>query len=619
MSARSCVPPLALLAAGCWVTTPDAPVLSSVHDDPNADAVTLAWAPPSRGETTGYVLEARQVPGTFQPILQAGPSTINASHDVRAVPEATDLEYRVRALPEGAHGRASNVVTHHRGLLAPRVTIVCQNSACQPVGGFVVRVQNPSVAGAALFRRVWTCPGSSGAWIPLTLAPGATDYQDADLSQWADGARYQYQAVVAAGTDRNASPVIESVGAPTLLPNVLTATRLLSGANAVQLVNPSRCFLWESVYAVYGNAYVGSILVEPGPGTSGTLVDPSPPAGRFFYYTAITDYFGRVTPGSQLWAAAATAVPGFGVTLVDRQPGTVAVRAPDGSFATAGYGAAGYAIYAPGPAGPDPLVLAPGSVPGGMLADAAGHIHALFSEPAGTEVAVVHAEHDGVSWLRRELARGPFVAENLATGLDGTLHAAWSDGAGTGLHLGRWSGGAWALDFVPGAYAYRSAQTPYAIAGDAAGGAHVVVARGGLLAHWYRDAAGWQSEPVGPRSTGALALLPGPGRLELVHATEAYTLEVIERGATGWGTPLTLDGFPVGGLQVARTSDGARLVIAARGLLWIREAAGDSRSSWPADPTSSFGLGLRPDGKIWLLDHLVGGFAPDPAVLLEER
>jgi hypothetical protein len=110
-------------ALGCY-PPPGAPSLILqqgspffVDFDERVDTVHLTWTHPTGDAGGGYAVEMRIVPGDFAVVATTSPRTLEYLHVFDTEPpDATDFEFRVRALPDEEGTRASAPVAYHRAV-----------------------------------------------------------------------------------------------------------------------------------------------------------------------------------------------------------------------------------------------------------------------------------------------------------------------------------------------------------------------------------------------------------------------------------------------------------------------------------------------------------------------
>jgi len=172
--------------------------------------VYLAWTHPV-GQVEGYAVEIRTLPGSFRTAQTFTPDTLFVYFYYPATaPDGTDLEIRVRALPDDDGSRASNAVSTHRPLGFP--TLSCDpvfDGICEArTDGFHLTFSknSPATDSLELRRAVLSPLGASSNETVLLVSSTATSYLDSDFSLWVHGARYRYTLTALKGAERS-SPV----------------------------------------------------------------------------------------------------------------------------------------------------------------------------------------------------------------------------------------------------------------------------------------------------------------------------------------------------------------------------------------------------------------------------
>jgi hypothetical protein len=304
-------------------------------------------------------------------------------------------------------------------------------------------------------------------------------------------------------------------------------------------------------------------------------------------------------------------------------PGERVALLPSGAVATSD----GMAVYAPGANGPDVLDVS-GSNVRSLRADAAGRVHVLLARSVETSGdQFVHAEHDGTAWIEEVVAIGSATygtSPALEVALDGTVLAAWR--SGWDLRVASRGSAGWQVDILAGFFDTGDTYSTFFLAGDDVGRPHVVRPRFREIHHWFVGAAGWEQEILPVQALDLLAFCATPGALTVVYEPyQVYPpgdpLEVIERTAGGWGSPVVVSGLGASSeIRTAGSPYGSRVAVSAYGIMWLRDPSGTTLRDWPR--IEAYEMGFGPDGKAWILENLPSYLRPpgiiEPAVLFEE-
>ncbi|HWE25549.1 MAG TPA: hypothetical protein VG496_16555 [Myxococcales bacterium] len=634
---RACL--VAFLASAC-ASSGSAPVLLSVFEDPSLPGyVRLSWEP-AGGTVNSYAIDWRVPGGTFAELV-ADADRSPLVYAMQLPPDSADFEFRIRAEP-GA--RASNGVVYHRGKIAASVTAVWG-----PIGNaFTILYTNPSQTATQtkLERRTVQLDGAASPWSQIAVGSAKSNtYEDGDLSQWIDGARYEYRATVI-DADVTPSPPFASYRAPLLAPTGTGFTPTGSGGTLF-IQNNSRyartIAIERGEAAYYTTRQVGSVAA-PVAGQTTSFVDaPLSPGLHLYKLSAEGDYDTSSAPSTS-WGVIEDPASGLAPRIVDLQLVVSAVRDSSGQFGIVEQLSKnsfpfGVALFPPG-AEPGSAQVVNSNVLVKYLIDAAGHPHTAYYDwdgNPGVVAPVIHLWHDGSRWQREEIARRTFVTalgdgpNEIAfdIGLDGTLFAAWAGAAG--IELARSIGGAaWQVEVVTAATTNVS-YGELLVSGDESGIPHVI-----YLAfqstHFFPDVTGWQSEPV-PLSVFVTstsfdaAAFATSGRIDLVARMYAdNSIDLVQRSAAGWAAPMVLSYGSY--MTAARSTDGKAVAISADdGTLRILRDGAITRSN--LFPFGRPAVGLRDDGKAWVVEWLTeaGQSLQDaaspslvvPAVIFEER
>jgi hypothetical protein len=273
---------------------PTAPELRLEHDPAWFDVVSFEWAPPSQGDVSAYALDMRIPPDGFREALRVGPQIIaipgaSLGGGLPAAPELSDVEFRVRAVSPEDGERASNVVVLARGVRPPYLSCAGSHWPCWADGAMALELRNRSLVADALVleRRTIGCGGTPGPWTRIPVALDATGHVDTDVASWIDGAALEYRLSAAAGDVTSHPDTLRGTHpAPLLAPSVVSATAAAGGV-AVRFRNGSACATRVVVArrAAGSSTYYpwASSVDAPPPGSSGEVLDPTPPAGLLSY------------------------------------------------------------------------------------------------------------------------------------------------------------------------------------------------------------------------------------------------------------------------------------------------------------------------------------------------
>ncbi len=633
---------VAYLAAACAADA-SAPFLVSVQDDPSGvENVRLTWEP-AGGHVDSYAVDWRAPGGAFAEIVaSAGPYQAIALSQLP--PDVPEIEFRIRAEP-GARG--SNGVVYRRGKVPASVVSVFGPDQSRG-NAIIVTYANPSqiATQVRLERRTAQLDGATGPWAQVDVGNAKTNtYEDRDLSEWTDGARYEYRATV---IDRGTTPSapLGSFRAPLLPP---AAVEFTPGGSGATLLIRSNSRYAKRIAVERGNGEfftrdVGAVAAPPA-GQTVAFVDGPLPPGLFLYKLRAKGDFATESPPSTSWVAVPDPGSRLGPRILDLQQGISAVRDASGKFGVVeqlneNFFPSGVAAFPPGGDGSSGLVVN-SNVALKYLLDVGGHPHTAYYEWAGsaaTVAPIVHAWHDGTRWQTEEIARRTFVtavneySNEIAfdIGLDGTLFAAWAGAAGIEV-ASRTAGGPWKVEVVSPDIV-SMAQSELMVSGDEAGVPHVIHLSF-RSAHFFPGAGGWQSEPiplfvfVTYSSFGAWAFA-GFGRIDVVTRIYASSaVDLVQRTAAGWAPPTAVT--TATWMSAARSADGRAVAIAASdGTLWtLRDGAVTQTKFFPFGRPA---VGVGADGKAWVVEWLSDGIvqlaqgaaAPAllvPAAVFEER
>lgn len=656
-----------IVAASCSEPGGAPTLVASYKPVIDFDQVSFSWTHPTGAADGGYALEGRALPEPFRVLRQVGATTLSLPYAFAAdTPEATDFEFRLRALPDEDGSRTSNVVSIRRAVRAPLLTCTKQLFGCVPVDGrFELAWSNRSrIADAFVVERriaTFTRFVPDADWTAVGAPVPATTTSDGDLARWSDGALFEYRVVATKGSDRSiASNVVSTQRAPFAAPVSVTATPRIGGGVDVTFQNASRTANWIRVR-----------VRQVRPGTSSWFQVAALPAPPRFVTTSVRSDFGREAvfeygvratlddfkdfPFDSETSVSVTLPPkDFSATFVEVPSGTAAVRTSVGAFATAGGlqpSAAGSYLVAPG--GPNAAVqtLPAGtslSRPGVVL-DLAGQPHAVYAVPitaTPTSTAIVHTWHDGQSWRTEEIARRDVISRvRFDVGIDGTLHASWDSPAS--LETAKLVNGGWTIDDVGAALGadFQPGWANHFLAGDETGAAHIVAfAAADRALHVFRDPTGWHAESIAA-DPSVLPFPTGEDGVRLVarrrgrdfeyHLGFAYqpvgkdAVYFFQRTTSfGWvPRDLTFGSTRRNRIRIeaGRNADGTRVVVAGEwddgaGTFWTVNPTGEVFQKAWFDPGSRHAVGIRADGKAWILAGLQDA-APDSIVrayLLEE-
>ena len=618
---------IGVAGAGCRprATAPDSLVVFYGPGVPD-EGIGLEWIPPSAGDLTGYRVEWRAAGGTYQVLGDVPAKAWQAFFTARPeMPELTDIEVRLRALPDPGGNRTASGFFHRKPFMPLLECVGARGTSC-PAGpeGFTFLIRNRSPGATALvIERSKVLPETT-AVIPgpsFELPPDSTSFSDPLTGDWSEEATYEYSLFAVKGGERSIARTLTTEALPLLAPESLTATPVTAGTQLSFVSRSERATCYEiSVAAPPGGGLVlEPCLAPPAPGSSATFVDTTAtgPPPSFRRYNVVAKRSWRASSFPATVAIVPSAPVGFSMALVQVPGGSAAVRLASGAFATADwrYGAT-------------PVVYGPGTPPAALLlyysasfaypplvVDPGDAVHAFYHQRLATFARLARARFDGVGWSEDEIAladRVEFVAPGL--GLDGVLRVAWR--SGSNLSVATRNAASWTVERVPGTV---STGTQLAVDADPGGATHIVHEDGtGGLIHRSKDGGTWQSELI-PGSWDArygLHLYAGPGTLRLVARVLWGGWVLAERSVAGWAATEPLDSVAA----AARSADGSTVVVAAASSLWIRGPAGTRVLPRPASGATVVATGIAA-GKGWILEHLWPTGLPDgswTAVLYEE-
>jgi hypothetical protein len=617
--------------------------LGSVQADGDVDHLEVSWWYPA-GNAGGFVLEQRINSEPFRDIQQF--TGISQGTVVDLDPSiAGTVEFRLRATPIGTE---SAVVAVQRQLRTPDISVTLAGTA------FQVRFDRPAGSGdrIELTRRTLAANGIAGAWVALATGLARTNtYADVDLSGWIDAARYEYRAIIYAGTQASQEATAVTEAAPYLGPVITYAAQ---EGPAVRIT-----FEWHS--AVAGKAVIYSRLHYELERRQLAVLDAPPPGTSLSYQIPIgypLDSIGGVlecavaASGSGVaesigvrWAVVRP--PNLQASIADLPPGLEMARASSGAFAVladvpAGSNGSMRVLIPPGGGLSEGLAVPSGYHPRGIVLDGGGHPHAAFADtPDGNGAApcaVIHVWHDGLGWRREEI--GTFDVNGmvaLASGADGGLHLSWSSSANE-ISVADQRGGSWVIEKLPSGL---SSTSPLLLAGDENGAPHLIANGESQPLHLWRDGAGWHSEPTPPLAFGPpgtarrpLFLFAAAGRVTFVERGEEFAgavrfLSVAIRTASGWAEPSGLgeDSYTeksADPYRAAISPDGSRIAVGSTGTVYFFGGANLTSMHWESNLTP-FAVGFTPAGKAWAVEYISdwlhgGAIPPQPgnAVLYEE-
>lgn len=617
--------PLVLLAlcsalAGCNQAGTEPDDFRATQAPWSFDSLLLEWRPPTTGDLTGYELEWRVAQGPFALLGAAGPQVIGAQVTLgTSTPDATDIEFRLRALPDPKGTRVASAVVH-RGVRPPVLT--CADGGWQCIAGpdgFSLGIQNRSAGANALHLKRQKLLPDTSAWIPgpsFTLPPDATTYVDPLDGDWSEEAEYAYTLTAEKGGRLSSEVTVYTARLPLLAPAQVVATPVAGGIQVSFQNRSSRaqCLSIAREAPQAAPQTVAACLTPPEVGATTTFLDDhAPTAGIVRYRVAVLKQYVQSAWATSDWILPAPPA-GLSAKIVTVPPGLKAVRLASGGFATYDVDSQNFVTFtAPGPGGNVPLRIPSGWWNSGALAtDPGGQVDGLAARcvTGAPDCEILHASFDGSAWSLEEIGRGtswPPVA--LDVGLDGTLRAAWASGGD--IVVATRAGGTWQSESLTGALGPNRDQF-FAITGDEQGTTHVVHGEWPGLVHRYRDIDGWRSEPVpGAPSNAPVALLPGPGVLRLVALGA-----VAERSPVEWGGFEALAGIVAAG----RSADGSRAAVAGLNWLWLRDANGTRTLNRNLSQVTALSTGIGADGKAWILERQSGiSAAPEVFAILYEE
>lgn len=597
---------LALLAA--CARTGTGPEAFRIAEDAT-DHVVVRWYPPASGDFDGYVLEWRTATGAFVPVATFPASSTGGEAALGAeVPDAVDVEFRLRATPDPDATRSATAVLA-RGPRAPAIR--CKRARCAAErDGLPLYLTNRSPGATAIVvRSARIAPGSTTreARAPVELSPDSTHWVDAFEDGWAEEHAYVWE--VSAVKNGRESAVPERV--------VLDRLPLATPANVSAAAAPggwevsfegrsarARCYAIDRV-APQGSARVATCLPPPAVGATASFLDSGASAASPPLY--------RVTAVGQLassfpvdaWTAPPPG-PGLAARLVTLPSGPLAVRLSSGAFASASIGSwivgsvTSAEVHAPGPFGPEPLPpgVPPYPLQVALALDGEDRVHALISGATtqyyGASPTFHHAIFSDGRWSVEPMPTLVASGILLETGIDGVLRAAW--GAADDLFVARRTAAGWSREAVP------ALLPALAMDADASGVAHVVCPSNTStdVVHWRQSPSGWLAEPLTiGNSVYELTFLAGPGPMKLL-AAGTYVSRLFERTDAGWGAAQELTGRWI----AARSADGASLVLAGPTEVRVSGPGGVRLLQRPASGALRSAAGVDAAGKAWILEFL---------------
>jgi hypothetical protein len=618
-----------LLLASC--SSPDpryVPVLTLDDSQASYGQVTLRWTygGPLR---QGYWIEVKEGDADWRVLLAAlQPHWSNYPVSFDAASAETRYAFRMQAYsPSDTSGYGNEV--EFFWIRPPAITTFAHtDDTFWSAGGYQLAWARQSLLPTEerLERSVEGLDASTGPWEPLPVAPGATSYQDTDLREWIDGARYRYR-VVSRFEDHQMASVPAYGDAGPILPPAASATVSPDGRVGLSWTSRSRIADGVVIFRDAGQ-FVGTF-----------------PQG-------VTAAYDAVAPGLHLYSFTSTASDPMS-SVAPRPTATLAVVVPDpawssplaystafmpGADAAVRTSAGGFALVWEYWGNGGELSVPDGSrwtlYPTGrvrffdpfLLVDGRDGLHALAFDESDTSRSVFPVHHlwaDG-GGLHDELV-DPGPPTDARRGLaamadDGSLRAVW-EGWGT-MTFAANAGGAWALEtfaLPPGAH-------PSALAVEPSGATQVLVCSDAGCEMRRRDTGGsWAADAVPaatPPAGGNVRLLaPADGASLLAYdeisPSGDTAVWAMERDASGWHDPVLLG---VGSVQaVALSPDRTRAAVGAVGQpsrLFLRGSG-----SWQEMPLVVTGwvpglaVGFTPAGKAWALGGL--GVGP-PYVLYQE-
>ncbi len=594
-----------------------------------SDHVALRWHPPSSGDFDGYVLEWRAGSGAFVPLATFAASNTTGDTTLGPeIPDAVDVEFRLRATPDPDATRSAIAVLH-RGPRPPTVSCKWGLETCRAERDGVHLYLGGRTDGATAFTiRSWRHPSGLStdavARDPVILPADTTEYVDRFAEGWREGDSYAYRATATKNGRESTVGEGRSTGrVPRVPPANVTAVAGSAGA-LVSFENRSPgapCIRIDRQAAGSDRVVVASCLAPPPQGGTAEFLDPGALAyaSPLLYVVSATGFGSGLVAQEPLPSAAWTGPPppaGLGSRLVSLPIASTAVRLGSGAFATAwaGYMNGEFAtwhywdaeVHVQGPLGVEPIPPIPSFSPEGALiaAGADDTVHALVvgSAPPGTATSPHphHATYEAGAWDVEDVPIASSYVLSLDVGLDGVMRSAWQT-AWTDLTIATRGPSGWELDALTGALPSTLGAREFSMAVDSEGVVHAVHRdAAGWLVHRYRSPAGWVSEPV-PAVQPPATLLATPGGLVLVASARYGATAVLERSAAGWSTVETLPGEWI----ASRSADGSAYVLASDTSVRVHDATGVRALERPASGAPWMAVGVRPGGRAWLLEFLL--------------
>lgn len=499
------------------------------------------------------------------------------------MPEAMDLQYRIRYVKNGKHSEYSNLATVRAQIRAPRVVTYLEEKG--PALAFTWTNQSQVADTLTLERASGPAATTLGAWAPIPgPAFGATSFQDEDRPEdpWV-----AYRVVYSKGSDKG-STVFGAVQNPLKAPVDFQA---VAGMSYVDLswrnVSSMATELVVRRQATFGDTSSWEDIAHL-PVTATSYRDASP-INPYNGYRVEARQTGRLSGKSIILGTALLPEPQGGTSFTTSVP-TLPVadngqRDAQGRWSFAGNTTQdGHCLWIPSGNGwaKNP-VQSIASMPQVRL-DSGGHPHSVMKQrpdSAATEDSLVHVWHDGTAWRREEIARVPRLNtgtdRSFAHILDGQdrLLVVWMDGLDIDLfplHCARRNpDGQWVRlpdANLPSSSFYDLSQLLLTVAGD---GAPIVLRDQDLLA--YSAANGWSTSVAAPglptfdQDANSLRA-EADGSITLIYFSN-QVLWTLSYASGAWAPPqavLSTAGLPTQSYNAARvvsafSPSGNRLVV----------------------------------------------------------
>ncbi len=453
-------------------------------------SLEFTWTAPAN-KIDGYEFESAVGAGTF---ARVGTDLIPASwtfgylsFDPSALPEDTEMKFRMRAVQGTATSPYSNVVSSSIGLKRPTF-----DSAVSGAEGIALKWTNNSALADSLTleRGESTTYGGANTWTVIPGVPfGSTTYLDA---QAPENTYVNYRVTYSKGS-KAAQAVSYILSTSLKAPVALGATPLVEG---VILTWDNRSTEATEVVVSRASGYSAYPYYQD-------IAHLAPTAAFYQDLQLATGFYTYRVEARRGTSMVAASLPVQVMTLPT--PGALALAAPAiksmppsvmGAMDASGawtfaqnlnYGGLGIAT----PSGTDwvshPLANASALVAPMLQLDSLDHPHTVYLRKVmqgSDEVAITHAWFDGAAWQTEEVARRILYQSSATSGitftLDGTdgLHLVWlkESMSAAGLEYAfKGTDGAWKTESLDVITPAPSTLGSFRLAVDASGVPHVLV------------------------------------------------------------------------------------------------------------------------------------------------